>query len=234
MTQPDELVDLPDPETTPLVHPLDLPGARRTYLLSLFVAAATNPLTAIALVLLLWTVTGLGVVALPVGVGLYEAGRVGTPWFDRESWAYIPRSRQDRDRPLPMIWALAEALVLAAVSGVLMYVLVLSSPSIGGPEQVVAVFGTLLGVHSARAVSTALRPGGVRALVLDLPSLGAFATAVYLAGQHIGDFSLLWHMRNVALGVPIGAAFVFFGWIDTTRARRSMPTLHRRSRLLRS
>jgi len=102
---------------------------------------------------------------LPIGVGLYVAGLVVTPWFDRESWAYIPRSR---------------------------------------------------------------------ALVLDLPSLGAFATAVYLAGQHIGDFSLLWHLRNVALGLPIGAAFVFFGWIDTTRARRSMPTLHRRPRLLRS
>jgi hypothetical protein len=30
---------------------------------------------------------------LPIGVGLYVAGLVVTPWFDRESWAYIPRSR---------------------------------------------------------------------------------------------------------------------------------------------
>ena len=80
---------------------------------------------------------------------------------------------------------------------------------------------------------TALRPGGARRLVFYLPPLGALATAVYLAGQHIGDFSLLWHASNAALGLPIGAILAFLDWVDTTRVRKPRPTLGRRSRLLR-
>jgi hypothetical protein len=38
-----ELVDLPDPTTHPLVHPLDLPEARRPFRISWLIGTLTSP-----------------------------------------------------------------------------------------------------------------------------------------------------------------------------------------------
>jgi len=178
-------------------------------------------------------VAGIGVVALPVGVALYAVGRIATRRLDRESWAYIPRNRQDRDRPLPLIWALAWTLALSAVAGALGYVFVLSFPSIGAPGWLIGLLGTLVGARGALALLTATRPGGARRLALALPCLTALAAAGYLAGRHIGDYSVLWHVRNIALGLPIGAALAIVEWVDTRRVRKVEPMAGPRPRRLR-
>ena len=47
------------------------------------------------------------------------------PWRCPErSWDDIPRKRQDRDRPLPPLWDIASAGVLALVFGIALFLLV--------------------------------------------------------------------------------------------------------------
>lgn len=99
-----ELVDLPDPATRPLVHPLDLAGARRPYAISLSIAELTGPLAVLVLGLAVWSVAHPPAIAILVAGIVWAAGYGATRWYRREAWAYIPRKRQDRGRALPWRW----------------------------------------------------------------------------------------------------------------------------------
>lgn len=115
MNEITELVDLPDPAVQPLVHPLDLPGARRPFLVSWLIGTLTSPAVGLCIAAIIWFGSQSYVVPLIAGAAIIGLGAVASGVFRDQAWAFIPRKRQDRQRPLPLAWELGSALLLAAL-----------------------------------------------------------------------------------------------------------------------
>ncbi|MEU1396412.1 hypothetical protein ABZ403_10165 [Micromonospora zamorensis] len=124
MNPMEEIVVLPDPEVQPLVHPLDVPEARRLIRGSRVVVAVTSPPTALLLAALIGYAGRSFVVPAVVFAVLVVVGTLAGRWLADRAWDYIPRSRQDHARPLPQRWEVASAAVLALILGVALLVIV--------------------------------------------------------------------------------------------------------------
>ncbi|WP_157408447.1 hypothetical protein [Actinoplanes sp. N902-109] len=170
-----EIVALPDPEVQPLVHPLDVPEARRLLRGSRVVVALTSPPTALLPAALIGyagrsLIIPAVVLAVLVVVGMLAGRRLA----DR-AWDYIPRSRQDRDRPLPHRWEVASAAVPAVLLGVALVVIVLRlghddvSLDVRSFSYGMCAIVTLL--VAADAVIGLLRRAGRRRAVAALPGV---------------------------------------------------------------
>ena len=109
MTDTAELVDLPDPAVRLLVRPLDLRPARPLFRRLWLVGTLTSPPVAFCAAALVWSPSQSYVAAVAVGVALVGVGAWAGRCLDDEPWAFIPRRRQDRRRPLPVSWELASA-----------------------------------------------------------------------------------------------------------------------------
>jgi hypothetical protein len=105
-----ELVDLPDPTIQPLVHPLDLPEARRPFRISWLLAASTNPAIGLCVAALIWFASGSYVIPVIAGAAIIGFGTLASRWFAGQAWAFIPRKRQDRARGVPAGWELISSL----------------------------------------------------------------------------------------------------------------------------
>lgn len=118
----EEQVQLPDPEQHFLVHPLDLPTARREYLLGWWLGIAATPQVFTAVLAALWAISNN--YATPVIVPLVLAviaGLVGSQ-FTRAAWDYIPRRRHDRHRRMPRLaFAAAAIKALSLLAGLLIF-----------------------------------------------------------------------------------------------------------------
>ncbi|HVV18473.1 MAG TPA: hypothetical protein VHF06_03505 [Pseudonocardiaceae bacterium] len=184
-----ELVDLPDPAVQPLVHPLDLPEARRPMRGYWLIATLTDPPVGVCLGGLLWFATHSPVVPILVGLAVVVCGWCARKPYLEQAWSYIPNKRQDRSRLLPVSWELVSRLVFAVLlaAGLVLVAVRLSRPDVlveareftFGMGAVVAV--AQLGEFVGRARH------GRRTTLLGLP--------VVLA----------------AVGVVVGAYFVLFG-----------------------
>lgn len=113
-----ELVDLPDPTTHPLVHPLDLPQARRPFRTAWLIDALTSPPVAALVAVIVWFASRTWLVPLLAGAATVGFGQLASRSHRDQAWAFIPRKRQDRQRPLPASWELGAGLALAAVLAV--------------------------------------------------------------------------------------------------------------------
>ncbi len=137
-----ELVDLPDPAVQPLVHPLDLPQARGAFRTSWWIGILTSPGLGLCLGALVWFAARSYVLPLLAGGALVGLGALAGRAYRDRAWDFIPRKRQDRQRPLPAAWELTSALVLAAALAV---ALLLASWRLGrpdiGPEVQTFAFG---------------------------------------------------------------------------------------------
>jgi hypothetical protein len=118
MNDINELVDLPDPTTHPLVHPLDLPQARRPFRTAWLIGALTSPPVAALVAVTIWFASRSYLVPLVAGAAVVGLGQLASRAYRDQAWAYIPRRRQDRQRPLPAPWELGAGLALAAVLAV--------------------------------------------------------------------------------------------------------------------
>jgi hypothetical protein len=117
MNHIEEVVALPDPQTQPMVHPLDLPEARTLFRRGWLVGALTS-LPVAALVAAIVAYAGRNAVGpIAVFLALVVFGTLARRWFTDRAWDYIPRKRQDRERPLPALWDLGSAGILALVLG---------------------------------------------------------------------------------------------------------------------
>jgi hypothetical protein len=112
-------------------------------------------------------------------------GTLASRWQVSRSWDYIPRRRQDRDRPLPRTWEITSAAILAAVLGV---ALLLVMFRLGRDDVSLAVRGRTFGmaaVAAALVVSDAviglLRPSARGRAVASLPGVIVVVVAVVLA-----------------------------------------------------
>ena len=118
MNDINELVELPDPAVQPLVHPLDLPRGRRLFRTSWLVGVLTSPPVAALAAVIGWFASHSWLVPLLAGAATVGLGQLASRGYRDQAWAFIPRRRQDRQRPLPASWELGAGLVLAAVLAV--------------------------------------------------------------------------------------------------------------------
>jgi hypothetical protein len=112
MNDINELVDLPDPATHPLVHPLDLRQARRPFRSSWLIGALTSPPVAALAAVVIWFASHNYLVPLIAGAAILGFGQLASRVYQDQAWAFIPRKRQDRQRPLPALWELGAGLAL--------------------------------------------------------------------------------------------------------------------------
>lgn len=144
-----ELVDLPDPDVQPLVHPLDLPEARRAFGRYWLIATLTDPPVGLCVGGLLWFAMHSPVVPVIVGLLIVALG-----WFARRpcldtAWAFIPNKRQDRQRPLPLGLDLASRALFALLfaAGLLLVAARLARPDIvAGVREVTFGMGVAAGL----------------------------------------------------------------------------------------
>jgi hypothetical protein len=113
-----EEVQLPDPAVQPLVHPLDLPEARKWFRNARLVAAFTSiPVAALVAAVVAYASRSV-LPPIIVFLALSVFGAMAGRWFTDRAWDYIPRKRQDRERPPPRSWEIGSAIVPAVVLGV--------------------------------------------------------------------------------------------------------------------
>ncbi|WP_229070416.1 hypothetical protein [Actinoplanes sp. DH11] len=222
-----ETVVLPDPAVQPLVHPLDLPEARRLFRWSRVVAALTSPPAALLTAALIGYAGRNFVVPAVVLVVLVVTGALAGRWLSDRAWDYIPRNRQDRDRPLPQRWEVASAAVLALVLGAALLVVVfrLGRDDVD-PDVRAFTFGMCVVVALlvfADVTASLMRPARRRQAVAALPGV-LVVTAVTVVAYPV------WFEDDVDGALLIGgaasmtaiAALVLGGrrWIDRLRAGR--------------
>src|SRR6476660_3963271 len=147
-----ELVDLPAPSVQPLVHPLDLPEARRPFTFGWIVGILTGPAVGVALAAMVWDLSGSYLVPLVAAAGLVIPGVYFGRSLREEAWAFIPRKRQDRDRVLAPIWEIAEGVV---VGGSIALTMVLVSTRIGDSDIPLGVRQFIVGSGAVAIVLVA-------------------------------------------------------------------------------
>lgn len=218
-----ELVHLPDPAVQPLVHPLDLPEARGHFRRWWLIGVLTSPPVAFCVAALVWFASQSYVVPLIAAGALVVVGVLASHLLSDEAWAYIPRRRQDRARPLPISWDLGSAVLVAAL---LAAVLVLVAFRLSQPDVAPQVRAFTFGMGAAvglmevvKFVDRVLRQrgSGRRAALLTLPGVlvvgGCLALAYDLLFGTAGPSS-------VAL-TAWGGAFMLLMALLVELARRS-------------
>ncbi len=141
-----ELVDLPDPAVQPLVHPLDVPEARRSFRTSWWIAASTSPPVALCVAALVWFAGRSYVVPLVAAATTIGLGLLASRSHRDRAWAFIPRKRQDRRRRPPAAWELGSGLLSAAL---LATTLLLVAFRLAGADVAPGVRGFAFGTGAA-------------------------------------------------------------------------------------
>ncbi|MGJ7905764.1 hypothetical protein ACOQFL_04705 [Actinopolyspora sp. H202] len=213
-----ELVDLPDADVQPLVHPLDLLEARRPFRRAQLITALTNPPMAVCLAALVWFATYSFLPPLLMAAAIIAFGALASHLDRERAWDFIPRKRQDRNRALPLSWDVGAAVVLAAVLAV---VLVLVAVRLGQPDVPTEVrrftFGMAAGtalIMVGDAVTRLLRKRG-RSALLGLPSLFAVVGSLAAAAFHtLSDIPHSTTSPTVFLGLitMLGIGVLVGGW----------------------
>jgi hypothetical protein len=182
-----ELVDLPDPATHPLVHPLDLSQARPPFRTSWLIGVLTSPPVGALAAVIIWFASHNYLVPLIAGAAIVGFGQFASRVFRDQAWAFIPRKRQDRQRPLPVMWELGAGLALA---GVLAAALLLVAFRLDQPDVSVEVREFTFGMSAAAGLlvvadfaAKVLRYGGQgrRRVLFPLPGVVAVVGSLVVA-----------------------------------------------------
>lgn len=99
----EEKVQLPDPETQFLVHPVDLPGARKEFLTGWWLGIIATPQVYTALLAFFWAVSNNYVTPVLVPLALVLIAGWISSKLTRGAWDYIPRKRHDKERRMPVL-----------------------------------------------------------------------------------------------------------------------------------
>lgn len=224
MAELTEIVDLPDPAARSLVHPDDLPEARPAFRRAQLLGILANPAVGLCVAAIVWFASQNYVVPILAGAALSGFGALAHRFYWRQAWSFIPRKRQDRDRPVSPAWELSSALVPAAVLAVALVLVVLR---LGQPDVDVGVreftFGTGAGTTLLLVLDLVIRllRGHARRAPLALPGLCAVLLAV-----SVGYATLFADAPSQAVsGLAISGAVTMLGIgavaaIGTSLARR--------------
>ena len=210
-----EEVELPDPEVQRLVHPLDLAPARGQFRTAWLIGALAGvPVSALIAAIVAY-LTGNAGPPIVVFLALTVAGGLAGRWGIERSWDYIPRKRQDRDRPLPRLWDVVSSGLLALVFGIALLLIVFR---LDDPDVPIDVRSFTFGMGAVAALLVAgdtviglIRPAGRRRALAGLPGAVVVAAATVLAWTRwfAGDADatlLFWGAVSMAAaGVLAGA-----------------------------
>jgi hypothetical protein len=210
-----EEVELPDPETQPLVHPLDLPEARVQFRNAWLIGACTSLPVATLVAAILAYVGRTAVGPIIAFVALVVFGTLATRWSTARAWDYIPRKRQDRDRPLPALWDIASSGILALVFGVALLLIVFRLERDDVPLDVRAFTFGMCVVAAVLVVADVvfglIRSARRRRALAGLPGALVVAAATILAfvlwfDGDAGSPELLWGAVTMAAAAVIVGA----------------------------
>ncbi|GAA3915818.1 hypothetical protein [Actinoplanes auranticolor] len=214
-TAMEELVDLPDPETQPLVHPLDLPAARTDFRNGWLVGAATSLPVAALVAGIIAYLTRSVVAPIVVFLALSIFGALASRFAINRAWDHIPRKRQDRERPLPRSWDLGAAAILALALGVALLLVVYRLDDADVPLDVRSFTFGMSAVAALLVVADALvglvRPAGRDRALASLPGVLVVAVATVLAygawfdGNAEGSLVFWGAVSMAAAGLLVGA-----------------------------
>ena len=182
-----ELVELPDPATQPLVHPLDLPQARRPFCIAWLIGALTSPPMGALAAVVIWFASHNYLVPLLAGAAIIGFGQLASGVYEEQAWAFIPRKRQDRQRPLPLSWELGSGLALAVVLALALLLVTFRLDQPDVPVQVreftfgMAAAAGLLVLIDVAAKLLASRGPARRRVLFRLPGVLAVAGSLVVA-----------------------------------------------------
>jgi hypothetical protein len=222
-----ELVDLPDPAVQPMVHPLDLPEARRPFRTSWIIGSLSSPPIAALVAALVWFASNNYVVPLIAAATIIGFGMLAGRHFEDQAWAYIPRKRQDRGRPLPVSWELFTAFDLALL---LAAVLLMSVVWIDRPDVAAEVREFSFGMGAAAGLLVVVdfliklvrrRGDARRQTIMTLPGVIMVAGSVVVGYRVLFDGSgpdswptVLW---GSALMLLVGAGVGVWAYVGGLR-----------------
>lgn len=106
-----EEVLLPDPAIQPLVHPLDVPAARRSFAVAWWLEQLASPTIFLALASALWATSNNFVTPILVPLIITVCAFFASHYQSGEAWAYIPRKRHDHGRRVPAAWSIVHEIV---------------------------------------------------------------------------------------------------------------------------
>ena len=227
MTGITETVDLPDPAEQPLVHPLDVAAARGDFMRGYWTRALTSPGLALVAAGLTWFIDENWVRPVIVFVATALLGYLAAQFSFRRAWEYIPRSRRDLSRPLPLLWELATALLFASLLSVGVFLVAqrLTDDAITAPVREFT-FGAALAATVMSLVVLIYellvprRPR--RAILLGLPPVVALLGSVALTTPWLLGPGGPQDWSTVGLGaatvVLAGAAHTVWTLIESRRA----------------
>jgi hypothetical protein len=79
------------------------------------IGALTGPPVAALAAVIIWFASHNYLVPLLAGAAILGVGQLASGVYREQAWAFVPRKRQDRQRPLPTSWELGSGLALAVV-----------------------------------------------------------------------------------------------------------------------
>lgn len=106
-----EEVDLPDPAIQLLVHPLDLPVARRSFAASWWLEQLASPTMFLALASMLWAISNNYITPILASLVITVCAAFASRYQSGEAWSHIPRKRHDHKRQVPLSWSVTQAAI---------------------------------------------------------------------------------------------------------------------------
>ncbi len=206
-----EEVELPDPAVQPLVHPLDLPEARRSFRRGWLIGAFTSLPVATLLAAMLGYLGHTVIGPVLLFLALILIGHYASKWNTDRSWDFIPRKRQDRERPLPRGWEMIAAGILAVVLGAALFLIVFRLDDDDVPVDVRAYTFGMVAVAAVLVVAGTLLAAVRKRAYERLPGtvVVAVATVVAWVRWFPGDVSaslLIWGALTMVAAAALAGA----------------------------
>ena len=227
MTGITETVDLPDPAEQPLVHPLDLAAARPDFVRGYWTRALTTPGLSLVAAGLTWFIDENWVRPVIVFVATALLGYLAAQYSFRRAWEYIPRSRRDLARALPLAWELATALLFASLLSVGVFLVArrLTDAAISDPVREFTFGAAIAATVMSLAVllyNLLRRDTDRRATLLSLPPVLSLLGSVALTAPWLLGASGTTDWSTVGLGAAMmvlaGAAVTVWRLVESRRA----------------
>ena len=175
-----ETVALPPVGQQELVHPLDLPEARKEFRRAYITRALTSPGIALVIAALIWFLVENWVAPVTSFFSLAVIGYFAASWSEREAWAYIPRKRRDPNRELPFTWQFASSVLLAALLtvGVLLLGVRFADFRSEVREYVLGAGLAIVAMCVVVLIIGLARPARRRAALFTIPPIVGLATSI--------------------------------------------------------
>lgn len=208
--------NLPDPAIQPLVHPLDLPAARRSFAASWWLDQLASPTMFLALASMLWAISNNYITPILVSLVVTVCAAFASRYQSGEAWSHIPRKRHDHQRHVPLWWSVAQTAIstLALYVGLILllgWIIARDFPpgvaafSVGMGIGIVLIMSTtpLWNLGAPRRLRSEARAWSPQYISLALTAVAVVFSSVTLAGAADAES---WQLIDIATGTAVTLA----------------------------